>query len=212
MRRETEQKRRRRKKRARDFRAAKNPKQRAFLAEYVRTREIRAAARAAGVGRQSHYLWLRTDAAYRRRFQRAGMMAADEAGAEVRRRAGAPAEDRFGDAFPGVASHRQRAFLVAYLHARTIRGARELSGVGRQSHYLRLEKDAHYRRHFSKARTLAAEAAEEEVLRRALEGGDVPILYLGEITGWRKSYSDALAMFMLKRLRPEVYGDRRGAL
>src|SRR5258706_15186211 len=109
--------RRRRKKRARDFRAVKNPKQRAFLAEYVRTREIRAAARAAGVGRQSHYLWLRTDAAYRRRFQRAGGMAADEAGAEVPRRAGAAAEDGVGDPLPGGASHRPRAFLVAYPHA-----------------------------------------------------------------------------------------------
>src|SRR5262249_5604332 len=34
-----------------------------------------------------------------------------------------------------------------------------------------------------------------------------PVIYRGKITGYYKSYSDALAMFMLKGLKPAVYRD-----
>ncbi|HEY1267199.1 MAG TPA: hypothetical protein VGH16_08065 [Candidatus Binatia bacterium] len=121
-----------------------------------------------------------------------------------------PAEDgaaEFHDLFREVINHRQRAFLAAYVQSLGIRSAARLSGVSRQSHYEWLRDDPLYREHFERAKRMLADSAEEEVCRRAYRGYDTPVIYRGKITGYYKSYSDALAMFMLKGMRPAVYRD-----
>jgi hypothetical protein len=113
----------------------------------------------------------------------------------------------FRDLFREVINHRQRAFLVGYVQSLGIRSAARLSGVSRQSHYEWLRDDPLYREHFERAKRMLADSAEEEVCRRAYRGYDTPVIYRGKITGYYKSYSDALAMFMLKGLKPAVYRD-----
>jgi hypothetical protein len=113
----------------------------------------------------------------------------------------------FRDLFREVINHRQRAFLVAYVQSLGIRSAARLSGVSRQSHYEWLRDDPLYREHFERARQMLADSAEEEVCRRAYRGYDTPVIYRGKITGYYKSYSDALATFMLKGMKPATYRD-----
>lgn len=54
----------------------------------------------------------------------------------------------------------------------------------------------------------AIENCEAEVHRRAFQGVDKPVTYLGEITATYKDYSDSLATFLLKAHRPEKYRER----
>jgi hypothetical protein len=49
------------------------------------------------------------------------------------------------------------------------------------------------------------DALEEAVLGRARDGTEKPVYYGGERIGKHQLYSDALAMFVLKSKRPEVY-------
>lgn len=128
-----------------------------------------------------------------------------------RKKPARPTEPEFRGLFSEVINRRQRAFLVGYVRSLGIRSAARLSGVSRQSHYEWMRGDPLYREHFHRARTILADAAEEEVCRRAYHGYDTPVVYRGEIKGYYKSYSDSLAMFMLKGLRPEVYRDSAGA-
>src|SRR5262249_32130297 len=58
---------------------------------------------------------------------------------------------------------------------------------------------------FRLAKTILTDEAEDEAYRRAFLGYDAPVVHAGKITGWYKSYSDALAQFMLKGMRPRVY-------
>ncbi|HEX9444481.1 MAG TPA: hypothetical protein VGA73_10190 [Candidatus Binatia bacterium] len=110
--------------------------------------------------------------------------------------------------FAELKNRRQRAFLAAYARTMAIKKAARFARVSSKSHYRWLRRDPIYRQCFHHARQILGDAAEEEVWRRAYEGYDTPILYGGAVTGWYKSYSDTLAMFMLKGLKPEVYRDR----
>jgi hypothetical protein len=52
------------------------------------------------------------------------------------------------------------------------------------------------------------ESAEESVDKRAFKGVDDPVYFEGEVVGYRKKYSDALAMFRLRGLAPEKYAEK----
>lgn len=111
--------------------------------------------------------------------------------------------------FSDVKNPKQVKFLCAFVHAKSLSEAQRLSRVHRHSHYLWLESDAEYAKYFRRAVRVIADLVEEEAYRRAFVGADVPIYYHGRVIGYYKVYSDKLAMFMLKCLRPEVYGDKR---
>ncbi len=86
-----------------------------------------------------------------------------------------------------------------------IKRAAALSGVSRTAHYDWMKADRRYRECFERAREMIADRAEAEVWRRAFRGVDMPLHWRGEITGWYKAYSDALAVFAVRALKPEVY-------
>jgi hypothetical protein len=52
---------------------------------------------------------------------------------------------------------------------------------------------------------MIADHFEAEIWRRAFHGVDMPLHWRGEITAWTKSYSDTLAVFALRALKPEAY-------
>jgi hypothetical protein len=103
-------------------------------------------------------------------------------------------------------SAKQRAFLTAYTQGGTTSTAADLSGVSRRIHWYWLEQPE-YAAAFAKAQQMAGDLAEDEVYRRAFVGYEKPITYEGEITGHYTCYSDLLAMFHLKGLRPHKYRD-----
>ena len=53
----------------------------------------------------------------------------------------------------------------------------------------------------------AAHVLEEEVWRRAHDGTLKPVFYKGKVTGFITEYSDTLAMFILRGLKPSTYRD-----
>lgn len=119
--------------------------------------------------------------------------------------------DDLRDLFAELKNPKQRAFLVGYVRSCGTFAASQVSGVSRQAHYGWLRRDALYRKVFEQAQMIVADAVEEEVWRRAFEGYETPVLYRGKITDYYKTYSDTLAMFMLKKFRPEVYRDSADA-
>jgi hypothetical protein len=112
--------------------------------------------------------------------------------------------------FADLPNLRQRAFLAGFVAARGIRAAEGLSGVSRWSHYEWMSKDPLYAERFRLAKQMIADDFEGEAHRRAFVGVDTPVVYRGEITAAYKRYSDALAIFVLKAMKPEVYNRRRG--
>jgi hypothetical protein len=118
----------------------------------------------------------------------------------------------FHELFADLANRHQRAFLAGFLAGKSLKRAEELSDVSRWCHYQWMKNDAAYRGSFRLAKTILTDEAEDEAYRRAFVGYDAPVVHAGKITGWYKSYSDALAQFMLKGMRPRVYRDGAGDL
>ncbi|HEY1270250.1 MAG TPA: hypothetical protein VGH16_23535 [Candidatus Binatia bacterium] len=120
----------------------------------------------------------------------------------------APADKQlagFHALFADLANRQQRAFLAGFVAGKGLKRAEELSDVSRWCHYQWIKSDAAYRERFRLAKTILTDEAEDEAYRRAFLGHDTPIVHGGKITGSYKSYSDALAQFMLKGMRPRVY-------
>jgi hypothetical protein len=113
--------------------------------------------------------------------------------------------EEFSELFRPLTNAKQRAFLTAYVRTIGIRSAMRLSGVSRMDHYAWLKTDRRYRETFKEAQAMIADLIEDEVLRRAARGHDTPVVYRGEITGWYKSYSDRLALSVLKAMKPGRY-------
>jgi len=105
-----------------------------------------------------------------------------------------------------VENPKQAAFLVGYVQSKQLTEAQRLSHVHRHSHYKWLENDPKYPAYFRRARKIFADQIEEEAYRRAFIGRDMPIYAYGRIIGHYKVYADKLAVFLLKALRPEIYG------
>ena len=72
-------------------------------------------------------------------------------------------------------------------------------------HWLKEDDNAAYVEAFNRAREISGDIAEGEIYRRAILGFDHPVIYEGKITTTYKDYSDILAMFWLKGLKPERY-------
>jgi hypothetical protein len=136
-----------------------------------------------------------------------------ESPSEIQTAPSAPADKQiaaFHALFADLADRAQRAFLAGFVAGKGLKRAEELSDVSRWCHYQWMKKDADYRERFQLAKTILTDEAEEEAYRRAFVGYDEPVVHGGKITGWYKSYSDALAQFLLKGMRPRVYRDGEG--
>lgn len=101
---------------------------------------------------------------------------------------------------------KKRAFLAAYAETCSIIRAAKAAEVDRGTHYEWLRKDPGYAVRFHIAKEQAADALEDEAIRRAHEGMDKPVTVAGEKTIIRE-YSDTLLIFMLKGMRPQKFRD-----
>lgn len=125
--------------------------------------------------------------------------------------------------FEPIKHPKKRAFLAAFSVFGIVGSAARLAEVDRRTHYNWLKTDPDYAAAFAEAKDDAADKLEEEVWRRAVKGVPKLIVYRGEpvlvhedlgdansrlVPLIEQQYSDVLAIFMLKALRPEKYCDR----
>lgn len=103
---------------------------------------------------------------------------------------------------------KKRAFLRAYARMGMLRKVFEHTKISPHAHYDWLRNDPAYAEDFELARDIAADCLEDEIIRRARYGVPEPVgWYQGKAGGTIVRYSDNLAMFQMKSLRPERYRD-----
>ena len=111
--------------------------------------------------------------------------------------------------FNDVENPKQRAFLSAYVKNKRTLTASALYWVSSEAHYYWLKNDPDYYEHWRRAREMLADMIEDEVIRRAVDGYRKPVVYQGKVSDRYQNYSDRLAVFLLKHLKPEVYNVRQ---
>lgn len=118
--------------------------------------------------------------------------------------------------WPEIEDARKRALLIGLRETGTVSGGCACAGASRQSFYTWRENDPAFAAAVVEVEEAAADRLEQEAYRRAVEGVTEPTgWYKGQPGGMIQRYSDTLAIFLLKGLRPEKYADRmevRGAL
>lgn len=98
----------------------------------------------------------------------------------------------------------QGAFLAAFSSTCRVDRAAVAAGIGRQTHYDWLKRDAEYREMFAEATVLASQQLLDEATRRAFEGYDEPVTVAGEKVLVRR-YSDRLMERLLEARLPEMF-------
>lgn len=97
------------------------------------------------------------------------------------------------------------AFLAALAATCNVTKACKAAGAGRMTVYEWRKGDEEFASRWEEAMRIGAEALEDEAKRRAFDGVDEPVFYLGVATGTVRKYSDTLAIFLLKGALPEKY-------
>lgn len=102
----------------------------------------------------------------------------------------------------------QRAFLAAYAETCSIAKAAMAAEMSRHNHYRWIEENEEYAASFRAAKEKAADALEDEAVRRAYEGVEKPVTVAGEREVIRE-YDTTLLIFLLKGMRPDKYRENR---
>ena len=95
----------------------------------------------------------------------------------------------------------EKAFLSALEKTGIVAWAAKAAGVGRRTVYDHLHADPDFAEKWEEALDSAEARLEEEVMRRALEGEQVPVYYKGKVVGHKTRKSDTLLMFAIKNLQ-----------
>ena len=102
---------------------------------------------------------------------------------------------------------KKTAFLSALTETVNVTLACRGAGIPRRSAYDWRENDEDFARRWDEALDEGIDLLEAELQRRAFEGTERPVFYKGQQCGTWRTYSDALAMFLLKAHRPKKYRD-----
>jgi cytosine/adenosine deaminase-related metal-dependent hydrolase len=100
---------------------------------------------------------------------------------------------------------KHRAFLKAFIETHSIGDAAKAAGIDRSTHYDWLETVPGYRQAWEATKEEATQTLEDEASRRALKGVTEGVYYKGKPIGVKRTYSDAMMMFLLRAARPEKY-------
>lgn len=104
------------------------------------------------------------------------------------------------------------AWATPYLQELERTGLRSTAAASAGVTYQRVSKYAQSCVEFADAEAAAeerfADTLEAEAVRRARDGFDDPIYQKGGLVGYRRVYSDALMVQLLKGRRRKVYGDK----
>ena len=88
-------------------------------------------------------------------------------------------------------TRKAKAFLEAYSQTFSVAEAARRSGMTRDAHYKRLERDPRYKDAFDKVEEEIADTIREEVRRRAF-GIKAPVFYKGAVVAAVTKYSDRM--------------------
>ena len=102
----------------------------------------------------------------------------------------------------------QPIFLEYYQKRYSIRSAARLAGVSPTTVRNARKTDTSFARSYDHAHDNVVDKLENSAMRRAIHGYRVPVYHKGKLIGTKRSYSDALTIFMLKKNRPDKYDDQ----
>lgn len=111
---------------------------------------------------------------------------------------------------------KQDKFLEAYANGSSIRKSCEIAGIGRTTVYEWQKQDAAFAERFKHAQEDGNDLIEDELVRRAVHGYEVPMVSMGKpvfhadgtlLTETR--YSDPLMTLLVKARMPEKYRERQ---
>ena len=92
----------------------------------------------------------------------------------------------------------ENAFFAALQKTGVVAWAAKAAGVGRRTVYDHLQADPEFGERWQDALDSAADTLEGELIRRAMEGEQVPVYYKGKVVGHTTRKSDALLVFAIK--------------
>ena len=95
----------------------------------------------------------------------------------------------------------ENAFFAALEKTGVVAWAAKAAGVGRRTVYDHLQADPEFADRWRDALDTAADNLEGELIRRAVEGEQVPVYYQGKVVGHTTRKSDTLLMFAIKNLQ-----------
>lgn len=103
---------------------------------------------------------------------------------------------------------KKEKFLKILEESANVSRAAKAIGVSRRTIYDHKKSDVEFSAAWEDAIESGVDALEEEARRRAYEGTQKPVYYLGKKRGFIREYSDTLMIFLLKANRPEKFKDR----
>ena len=95
----------------------------------------------------------------------------------------------------------ENAFFAALGKTGVVTWAAKAAGVGRRTVYDHLQADPEFGERWQEALDTAADTLEGELIRRAVEGEQVPVYYKGKVVGHKTRKSDALLVFAIRNLQ-----------
>ena len=95
----------------------------------------------------------------------------------------------------------EKAFLSALEKTGTVAGAAKAAKVGRRTVYEHMKEDSDFADRCRETLATTEASLETELMRRALEGEEVPVYFKGKVVAHNTRKSDALLMFAIKNLR-----------
>ena len=109
----------------------------------------------------------------------------------------------------------QRRFLICFAECAVVATAARWAKVAKRQHFEWMHSDRTYPARFAEARRQAAQALEDEAVRRAREGARRPIMHRGKQCRdsegnlmWEYEYSDQLLTLLLRANDPERFRER----
>jgi hypothetical protein len=115
-----------------------------------------------------------------------------------------------------IGSQKKLAKFLALLRetGNVNRSARAVGYINPSYVYNMRKQDDEFARQWDEALSLGqkvmTDELEAEADRRAIDGVKKPLLYKGEVVAYEVIYSDALLMFRLRGLRPDMYAPKGG--
>jgi hypothetical protein len=110
--------------------------------------------------------------------------------------------------FEAIREPNKRAYLFALAQHGVVRRAAATAMIHETLPWVWRQRDEAFVHLEEQARRLGGESLEKELYRRAVEGVDRPIYYLGRKVDTVKEYSDTLLIVALKATFPERYKER----
>ena len=104
---------------------------------------------------------------------------------------------------------KRRVFLEALAAVGNVTQAAKSAGLSRTIVYKRRREDEDFARDWDEAKWIGGGALEDEAIRRARDGWEVPVFHDGQKCGTVRKYSDTLLIFLLKGAMPDKYADRQ---